>query len=138
MNQPDEAFRKRLEAGAKGTFWDILGCRLARLTTEEALVSLQAEPHHLNGMGILNGGVHASLLDNTMGIAAMAARPDDKVVTSILHIHYLAPVKLEQISVRAKVLHQTRSLITAEGRLIGEDGRLCAYAAASFRVFKEP
>ncbi len=135
MKEPNPSFLKRLEEAAKGTFWEYVGGKLERLSDEEVHVTLQAKRHHLNGIGILNGGVHASLLDNAMGIAAMAARPAEKVVTSALHLHYLAPVKLELIHVRAKVLHETRSMITTEGRLTGEDGRLCAYATASYRIF---
>jgi uncharacterized protein (TIGR00369 family) len=126
--------REQLEKSARGTFWEHLGMQVETFSEQEICVSLDILPHHLNGIGILNGGVHASILDNTMGLASIVASPANKVVTTQLHVHYLTPIQLEKISVRAQIIHQSKSMITTEGRLTGADGRLCAYGTASFRV----
>jgi uncharacterized protein (TIGR00369 family) len=127
-------FVKRLEASARGTFWELLGCRLVSVDKKQATVTLEVEDRHLNGNGIMHGGVHASLLDNTMGILAMAARGSTDVVTTNLNIHYVAPLKRGTVTVTAELIHQSGKIITVRGVVSDAAGRLGSYGSASFRV----
>ncbi len=88
-----EQYIKKLSEAAKHTFWDYLGCSLESLSDNKVVVTLDIKPHHLNLMGIVHGGVTSSLLDNAMGIAVMAARPNDQCVTTNLNVHFVSPLK---------------------------------------------
>lgn len=127
-------FMQRLQQLAKGTFWELLGCRVESVEQGIVKVSLHVEDHHLNTIGILHGGVHASLLDNTMGIAAMMARPEEKVVTTNLNLHYLSPLSKGVVTVTGTIVHQTRKIITTQGEIHDEAGRLGSWCSASYRV----
>ncbi|UHA73859.1 PaaI family thioesterase [Paenibacillus sp. 481] len=116
------------------TFWDYLGCELVRADEHEAIVHLHAKEHHLNMMGIVNGGVLASLLDNTMGVVAMEARPGKQVVTSNLNLNYLRPMPLGRLEVRAHIVHQTRRMLTIQGDVQDEQGNVGTIATATFCV----
>lgn len=131
-----EPFLRRLELAAKGTFWDYLGCRVAEAEPDgtRVKVELDVRPHHLNAMGILNGGVHASLLDNTMGLVAMCLARSTDVVTTHLHIHYTAPLGAGRLLTTAEVVYRTRRTITVQGRITDEQGGIGALATASFRI----
>lgn len=123
-----------LERSANGTFWTYLGCKLVKWDGRQVVITLDVQPHHLNLIGILHGGVHSSLLDNAMGLAAMASRPQEKVVTAVLNVHFVSPIRTGLATVTAEIVHSTRKGITAQGRIMDADGRLGSIGTGSFRV----
>jgi len=125
---------QQLVQAASGTFWEYLGCELVCLEERRVVVGLKAERHHLNLIGLVNGGVLSSLLDNAMGIMVMLARPGEKVVTTNLNVHFVAPLYEGQLLVTAELLHQSRKMITALGRVSDGAGRLGTMGSGSFRV----
>lgn len=127
-------FVRKMEEAAKGTFWEELGCVLVRAEPGITVVTLDAGSRHLNGIGIMHGGVHASLLDNAMGITAMVARPNDKVVTTNLNVHYLSPLHAGTVTVTAELIHQSRKMVTVFGKIEDSQGRLGSWGSGSFRV----
>jgi uncharacterized protein (TIGR00369 family) len=129
-----DSFLEELEKAAKGTFWDYLGCRLIKAEGGISIVEIDVQKHHLNGLGILHGGVHASLLDNTMGLAAMSLVQSPEVVTTTLHVHFTAPLSEGKIAAEAQVVHRTTRTITVQGRIVNGEGRLGAWGSASFRI----
>jgi len=132
--QFDPAMFKHLEDRAKGTFWDYLGCKLHSLEANKVVISLEIKPHHLNPIGIVHGGVSSTMLDNAMGISALLTRPGEKMVTSNLNVHFVAPLKLGTIYATAEVVHQTRKSLTVTGSVTDEQGQLGTYGTGSFRV----
>lgn len=95
MDDANERINKRLQqlaASAEPTFWGYLGCEFVSMQDNIITIALEAKTHHLNPIGIVHGGVLSSLLDNAMGIVVMMARPEDKVVTTNLNVHFVAPL----------------------------------------------
>lgn len=129
-----ELYIERLVQDAAATFWGFLGCQLASITGTKVVVTLDVKPHHLNPIGILHGGVLSSLLDNAMGISTMVARRGEKVVTTNLNVHFVAPIKAGKVFVSGEVVHQSRKMITTEGRITDQEGNLSAVGSGSFRV----
>lgn len=129
---------ERLEKAARNTFWDYLGCEIDELDDQRAVVSFDIQPHHLNLIGILHGGVHAAVIDSAMGLILMLARPESSIVTINLNINYVAPVHEGRVIVTAKIIHSTRKLMTAEAYARKEDGDLLAFGTGTFRVLDRP
>lgn len=125
---------EQLNEAASSTFWGYLGCKLEDITQHKAVISLDIQPHHLNLLGIVHGGVYASLLDNVMGLTAMAARPEQQVVTTNLNIHYMATIREGKAIATAELVHQSRKIITIQGTVADEHGAVCAMGTGSFRV----
>ncbi|OAB43555.1 PaaI family thioesterase [Paenibacillus antarcticus] len=123
---------------AESTFWGFLGCELESLSENKVVVSIDIKPHHLNLIGILHGGVHATLIDSAMGLIAMIARPQDNVVTSNLSINYLAPTEIGRVIVTAELIHSSRKMITTQAFARTEKGDLCAFGTGTFRVINKP
>jgi uncharacterized protein (TIGR00369 family) len=125
---------QRLTKAAESTFWGYLGCELVSMTEKQVIISLEVQSHHLNIIGIVHGGVLSSLLDNAMGIAVMVARPEDKAVTTNLNVHFVSPLKEGKLIVTAGIVHQSRKMITTQGRVTDAEGNLSAIGTGSFRV----
>lgn len=134
MDDPTSAFLARMSEAVRGTFWDHLGARLEAYAPGSTVVTLDIQPHHLNMIGILHGGVYAALIDSAMGLAAMATKPDDKVVTTNMSINYLAPIEHGIVKVTAEIVHSSRKMITTQGRAFNENGGLCAFGTGTFRI----
>ncbi|WP_225445428.1 PaaI family thioesterase [Paenibacillus arenosi] len=126
-----------LEEKAESTFWGFLGCKVVSITAEETVIGLEVGPHHMNMLGIVNGGVSSSLLDNSMGMMAGALRPDYNMVTSNLNIHFVAPLKGPVITTHAKVLHSSKRTLTCYAEVREADGTVGAIGTATFRGIKK-
>jgi uncharacterized protein (TIGR00369 family) len=129
-----QLYIERLTEAAQGTFWSYMGCQLESIEENRVVISLNAEAHHLNLIGIVHGGVLSSLLDNAMGIAVMAARPEEKTVTTNLNVHFVAPLKEGKLLVTAEILYQSRKMITTQGRVTDADGSLGTIGTGTFRI----
>ncbi|MFC5453026.1 PaaI family thioesterase [Paenibacillus aestuarii] len=125
---------QRLASAAEPTFWGFLGCEFVGLENGTVTIALDAKPHHLNPLGIVHGGVLSSLLDNAMGIVVMTARPDEKSVTTNLNVHFVSPLNEGRMLVTAEIVHQSRKMITTQGRVTDTEGNLCAMGTGTFRV----
>ncbi|MDQ0888468.1 uncharacterized protein (TIGR00369 family) [Paenibacillus sp. V4I9] len=137
MDDSNERMNKRLQqlaASAEPTFWGFLGCEFVSVQDNIITIALEAKTHHLNPIGIVHGGVLSSLLDNAMGIVVMMARPEDKVVTTNLNVHFVAPLYEGRLLVTAELVHQSRKMITTQGRVVDREGNLGTIGTGTFRV----
>lgn len=129
-----EAYIQAMTKAAESTFWGYLGCKMKSATEEGVIVTLDAQRHHMNPMGIVHGGVLSSLMDNAMGIAVMLQRPGESTVTSNLNVHFVTPAREGLLTVKANIVHSTRRSVTTESRITDESGELVAISTGSFRV----
>jgi uncharacterized protein (TIGR00369 family) len=125
-----ERWRKKAES----TFWGLVGCEFEQLTEKQITVSLDIQPHHLNLIGIVHGGVHATMIDSAMGLMAMVARPQDNVVTTNLNMNYVAPTGKGKMIVTAEIVHMSRKMVTTQAYARNENGDLLAFGTGTFRV----
>ncbi|WP_372775318.1 PaaI family thioesterase [Paenibacillus sp. 79R4] len=129
-----DAQMQEWERLAKGTFWDYLGSQVETVNERQAVVTLEIKPHHHNMIGIVHGGVHATLLDSAMGLLAMVNRPNCNVVTTNLNMNYVAKSSSGKMIVTAELIHSSRTMITAHAFAKMDNGVLCAFGTGTFRV----
>lgn len=125
---------KKLEQMAKGTFWELLGCKIEEITDTRIIISINAELKHLNDLRILHGGVTASLLDNVMAIAGMVVFPNQAFVTTNLNIHFVSALKEGKIFAIGEVAHCSKNSFTSQAKVVDVNGEIGAIATGSFRV----
>jgi uncharacterized protein (TIGR00369 family) len=125
---------KKLQQMAKGTFWELLGCKIEEITDTRIILSINAELKHLNDLRILHGGVTASLLDNVMAIAGMVVFPNQAFVTTNLNIHFVSALKEGKIFAIGEVVHCSKNSFTAQAKVVDVNGEIGAIATGSFRV----
>ncbi len=95
----------------------------------------------LNPMGGLHGGWYATLLDSCVGCAVHTLMPAGRAYTTLeLKMNLVRAIGPEAPLVRAegRVVHSGRQVATAEGRLVGPDGKLYAHASTTCLVFDLP
>lgn len=99
------------------------------------------KPRHYNPLGTVHGGWFATLLDSAVGCAVHSTLPAGKGHTTVeLNINIVRALTEAVPLVRAegKVIHVGRQVATAEGRMIGHDGKLYAHASTTCLVFEMP
>ena len=95
-------------------------------------------PAHYNPMGTVHGGWFATLLDSAVGCAVHSTLPAGKAYTTLeLKINIVRALSERVPLVRAegRVVHGGSQVATAEGRLVGPDGKLYAHASTTCLVF---
>lgn len=109
---------------------------------EIGLAVFQGRPQlkHYNPLGTVHGGWFATLLDSAMGCAVHSTLPAGKAYTTLeLKLNIVRPLTDAVPLVRAegKLIHAGRQVATAEGRLMGPDGKLYAHATTTCLIFDQ-
>ncbi len=115
-------------------FLETLGVEYVSHAKSEGTFKLQVEEKHLRSFGILHGGVICSLLDTTMGLAAMTVAEEGKiVVTSQMNLHFVRPCRQgETIFCTAKVKHGGRQTVVVEGEIRTEGDDLVSVGTGTY------
>jgi uncharacterized protein (TIGR00369 family) len=96
---------------------------------------------HYNPMGTVHGGWYATLLDSAVGCAVHTMMPAGRAYTTAelsINIVRAASHKSGPLRAIGRVIHCGRQLATAEGKLVGADGKLYAHATTTCLVFDMP
>jgi uncharacterized protein (TIGR00369 family) len=96
---------------------------------------------HYNPLGTVHGGWYATLLDSAVGCAVHTMMPVGRAYTTAelsINIVRAASHKTGPLRAIGTVLHCGRQLATAEGRIVGPDGKLYAHATTTCLVFEVP
>ena len=96
---------------------------------------------HYNPLGSVHGGWYATLLDSAVGCAVHTMMPAGRGYTTAelsVNIVRAASVKSGPLRAIGSVIHCGRQLATAEGRIVGPDGKLYAHATTTCLVFELP
>jgi uncharacterized protein (TIGR00369 family) len=89
---------------------------------------------HYNPIGVVHGGLSATLLDSAMGCAVQTVLPPRVSYTTLeLKVNFIRALTLTTGRVRARgtLVHGGRSTATAEGRLEDAGGKLLAHATTT-------
>lgn len=116
-------------------FWDFIGLQMKELKKGFVELYLPYNPNFRNVRDSIHGGIYASVLDTTMGMAGRTLGSDE-VMTIQMSIQFLKPVVEGAIYSEASVISESRSTALIEGRLFDEDKNLIAHSVGTFRVVK--
>ncbi len=112
------------------------------IKAEKGYVQLEAVPgpQHLNAMGVVQGGVTASILDAATGCAIQTfLEAGVKFATIDLNVKYIKPVQADGciLIAEGRTLHVSNRIGMAEGTLKDKNGKLYACASASCMIFRK-
>lgn len=110
---------------------------------EEGVAVFQGKPmlRHYNPLGTVHGGWFCTLLDSAVGCAVHTTLPAGKGYTTLeIKVNMLRTLTDAVPLVRAegKVIHAGRQVATAEGRIVGPDGKVYAHATTTCMIFDLP
>jgi uncharacterized protein (TIGR00369 family) len=116
----------------------LLGCEIRSIEQGVVTFALIPGEQHYNPIGMVHGGVAATLLDTVMGCAVHSLLPAGVGYTTLdISVRYQRAVTVDTGAVLATgtVLHSGRRTATAEGRLVAEaTGKLLATATSTLLI----
>jgi uncharacterized protein (TIGR00369 family) len=115
-----------------------LALSLERVDTGVVEVAMDVQPHHLNLMGTLHGGMIATLADTATGLALRSTLEEGLTFTTThLGVTFLAPGCEGRVLARGRVVKTGRRFGYAEADVVDGSGTLLARASATFAVMPE-
>jgi uncharacterized protein (TIGR00369 family) len=136
-----------------GPFWDVvtgtqpppaagvlLGWRLEGVDPDEGTieVSFTATEQFLNPVGVVQGGILAAMLDDTLGPALVATLgPGQFAPTIDLQVQFVRSARPGRLVGRGRVAHRGSEVAFLSGELVDDRGRLVATATATARIRTE-
>ena len=123
-----------------GPFLSELGAEPLSSEKGRATWKLVVAEQHLRTLGILHGGVVATLLDTAMGRAVTTlCRDDQSAVTVQLNVNFVRPAwKGETLTILGEVLHSGRQTAVTRGEIRTEADVLLATGSGTFMFVARP
>lgn len=112
---------------------------LTELSEGRAVFTVEPAEYHYNPIGVVHGGLAATLLDSAMGCAVHSMLPAGVGYTTLeIKVNYIRPLTAEMGGVRceAQVIHVGGRTATAEGKVLDESGKLYAHATTTCIIFR--
>ena len=116
---------------------DALNFHLIEVSKGHAVFMGEAKHDFYNPIGSVHGGWACTLLDSCMGCAGQTTLPAGQGYTTVeLKVNLVRPLSSATGPVRAegRVISAGRTIVTAEGRIVGADGKLYAHGTTTCLV----
>jgi len=117
----------------------LLKFELVELSEGRAIFAVEPKEYHYNPIGVVHGGLAATLLDSAMGCAVHSTLPAGSGYTTLeIKVNFVRPITSDTGRVRAeaKLIHLGGRTATAEGRVIDEAGKLYAHATTTCMILR--
>lgn len=116
----------------------LLRIGLAEVGEGRAVFTTDPGEDHYNPIGVVHGGLAATLLDSALGCAVHSTLPRGATYATIeLKVSFVRPVTRDTGPLRAEgtVVHRGATIATAEGRIVAErTGKLVAHGTTTVAV----
>jgi uncharacterized protein (TIGR00369 family) len=117
----------------------LMNFRIAELSEGRAVFVVEPAEYHYNPIGVVHGGVAATLLDSAMGCAVHSTLPAGASYTTLeIKVNFIRAMSSETGLVRceANAIHTGGRTATAEGRIVDEQGKLYAHGTTTCIIFR--
>ena len=117
----------------------LMDFQIVELQEGRAVFAVNPAEYHYNPIGVVHGGLAATLLDSAMGCAVHSMLPAGAGYTTLeLKVNFIRAMTAETGRVRGegKLIHLGGRTATAEGRVIDESGRLYAHATTTCLILR--
>ena len=124
-------------------FNNVNGLRIVDWSDGNASLRVDLVPDHLNPLGLVHGGLYATMLDVALAMSgSFRPAPENLLpgLTLSLTLQYLIPMQLEDgfAMAEARRTGGGKSIFFAEGRVLASDGRAVATATGVFKPGRKP
>lgn len=118
-----------------------LGMRMTEVDEGRCTIVIEEiRPEHGNGLGIAHGGLAATLLDTALSCAVNTVMPAGKIFTTLeMKIHYIRAIRPADapLTCTGHIVHAGRRTATAEGRILGANGKLYAHGTVTCILYRD-
>ena len=119
----------------------LLGFSLVEVAEGRAAFAVEPGEHHYNPIGLVHGGLLATILDSAMGCAIHSTLPAGTGYSTLeLHVNLVRAVSRDtgRLVCEAEVLHRGGRVATAQGRVRDEQGRMYAHGTTTCLLVEAP
>jgi uncharacterized protein (TIGR00369 family) len=117
----------------------LLGFELVEVQEGRAVFAVTPGEFHYNPIGVVHGGLAATLLDSAMGCAVHSTLPAGTGYTTLeVKVNFARAITGDtgRIVCEATLIHRGRTVATAEGRITAEaTGKLLAHGTTTCLLF---
>jgi uncharacterized protein (TIGR00369 family) len=109
----------------------LMGLELVEVEQGRTVFEVQPAEQHYNPMGVVHGGLAATILDTAMASAVHTImRPGTGYATIQLTVNLVNPITagVGRLRCVGEVVHSGKRIMTAQGRLVDDAGKLYAHA----------
>jgi uncharacterized protein (TIGR00369 family) len=122
----------------RSPFYKTIKMQLEKTDRKGSLVRIKLNRKHNNVLGIVHGGVIASLIDSACSMSVIPYIGDDEtIVTTGLQIQYYLLVASDDMVGRGRVVHYGRRVAYAEAEIRDRGKKIIAKGSASFLIIKK-
>jgi len=116
-----------------------MGITILTATAEEVTCEFEVTDKHLQGYGIVHGGVHCGVVETlaSVGAAAVARQRGQRVVGLENTTSFIRAVRSGRLHATAKPLTRGRTSQVWEAAIYDEDERLVAHGRVRLLCFSE-
>jgi uncharacterized protein (TIGR00369 family) len=119
-------------------FFQYLGLTVVEVSTEHAVVRMDAPKGLLSPYGPVHGGAIAALIDTAIGAAVAAHLPaGDRTATHQLNLNFISFARSPVVIATARVLRLGQTVAHTEAEARAEDGTLVATALGTFGILRK-
>lgn len=119
---------------------ELLGMRLVSVEPGRVIFTVEPAEYHYNPIGVVHGGLAATLLDSAMGCAVQTLAPAGVAYLTLeLKVNLIRGLRMGMgvVSGEGTVLHFGRQTALAEARLTDAEGKLYAYATSTCLIVRQ-
>jgi uncharacterized protein (TIGR00369 family) len=112
----------------------LMGFDIDEVGEGRVVFAVVPQEYHYNPIGMVHGGLAATLLDSAMGCAIHSLLPEGRAYTTLeLKVNYIRALTRDTGRVQAigKVIHLGGKVATAEGTVIDGTGKLYAHGTTT-------
>src|SRR5437762_14105463 len=106
---------------------NLMGFDIGEVGAGRVIFGVGPQEYHYNPIGMVHGGLAATLLDSAMGCAVHSLLPEGRAYTTLeLKVNFIRALRHDTGVVKAmgKVIHLGGKVATAEGRVLVAEGKL--------------
>jgi uncharacterized protein (TIGR00369 family) len=114
---------------------------LSEVKVGYAVFECEPQEYHYNPIGVVHGGLAATLLDSALGCAVHTTMPKGTGYTTIqLNVNLTRAItsNIKKLWAIGTVIHSGRQMATAEAKLVDADDKLYAHGTTTCMVFPMP
>lgn len=118
----------------------LLDITIVDVAEGRAVLGARPTAQHSNGIGIVHGGLAATLLDSALGCAVNSLMPAGRIFTTLeVKVNFTRPIREDVGPLRceAHVVHAGRRTATAEGRVVDAGGKIYAHGTGTWMLFSD-
>jgi uncharacterized protein (TIGR00369 family) len=125
-----------MEGPPKSNFDALIGTEWVDLSPDEARVRLEVKDHHKQPLGLVHGGVYATLAESVCSAATYGAVADDGKAAMGMsnNTTFLRPITAGHVNVVARPRHRGRTTWIWDVEVLDDSERVCALVRVTIAV----